>query len=306
VGEAGPQIYVLTAALSTLGEGAIWDVDEQRLYWIDVFEGTIFRCTAEGGEIRVWKFPKHLTSLALRSGGGAIITSGRRLHLFDFETGDIDAVIDVDTGSASGFNDGKVDRQGRFVTGTVNSELMGDNAPDPSEGFEPGGHLFRVDPDLAVHPIADGIGLTNGPCFSPDGATLYCNDSWARRIYSYDYDTATGAATNRRTLATVDGPLVQPDGATVDEQGYIWVAVFCGGEIRRYAPDGTLDRRVAVPVGSPVSVTFGGADLDTLFVTSIGNADLPGHVTPAGPLAGSILAVRGLGVRGVPEIRFAG
>ena len=116
---------------------------------------------------------------------------------------------------------------------------------------------------------------------------------------------------NARFLArfhydSTPGVTAVPDGATVDEEGGIWIAACYGSEIRRYASDGTLDRRLALPVVSPTAVAFGGPDIDVLFVTSIGDVTLPGDLHRPGPLAGTVLAVHGLGVRGVPEVRFAG
>jgi sugar lactone lactonase YvrE len=302
-----PEIYVLTAALTSLGENPLWDVEEQRLYWIGVFEGTVFSSRADGTEIRVWKFPGRLSSLALRADGGAIVTSGTGIYLFDLESGETEAIFDAGGGPAMSLNDCKVDRQGRrIVTGTVDRTLIEPSASNAPGSIDPPCHLLRVESDLSVHVLADGIGITNGPCFSLDGTTLYCNDGWARCIYAYDYDPGSGEASNRRVLAPFEGPQAMPDGATVDAEGFIWVAAYHGGEVRRYAPDGTLDRRLTMPVGDPTSVTFGGSNLDVLFVTSSATTDLPGGATPGGPIAGSILAVRGLGVRGVPGVRFAG
>jgi len=300
------EIYVVTPALTTLGENPIWDVDEQRLYWIDVFGGLVFRSTADGREIRVLEAPGHLSSLALRAGGGAIVTMGTAIALLDLETGEAEPIFDLEAGPGWSFNDGKVDRQGRFVTGTVDRGLLETSARDLVDTLTPPSKLYRVDPDLQVHLLAGGIGISNGPCFSPDGSTLYWNDSWARRTYAYDYDTSTGEASQQRVVAAFGESAGVPDGATVDEEGFVWLASFNGGDVRRYAPDGTLDRQLPMPFGMPTSVAFGGPDLDILFVTSMGGATLDTELAPPGPLGGCVLAVRGLGVRGVPERRFAG
>jgi L-arabinonolactonase len=302
----GEEIYVVTGAVVTLGESPVWDVDEERLYWIDVMEGNVFRSTSDGREIRVWQFPGHLTSMVLRSQGGVVLTSGTRLYLFDLDTAESELLFDAEPRPGFSFNDGKVDRQGRFVTGLVDQSLVAPSAVEQVGNVDPPGRLYRLDPDLTVHPFADGIGVTNGPCFSPDGATFYCNDSWARCVYAFDYDPASGLASNRRVLTPFAGDETVPDGATVDEEGFLWIAAYHGGEVRRYAPDGTLDRRISLPVESPTSVAFGGADLDILFVTSHGSAHVPGHTSPSSPLSGSVFALRRLGARGVPERRFAG
>ncbi len=300
------EIYVVTPVLTTLGENPIWDVDEQRLYWIDVFGGLVFCSTADGREIRVFEAPGHLSALALRAGGGAIVTMGAAIHLLNLKTGESEPIFESEAGPGWSFNDGKVDRQGRFVTGMVDRDLLDPATRDRVDSADLPPTLYRVDADLQVRLLAGGIGISNGPCFSPDGATLFWNDSWARRIYAYDYDTSTGEASHQRVVAAFGESAGVPDGATVDEEGFVWVASFNGGDVRRYAPDGTLDRQLPMPLGMPTSVAFGGPDLDVLFVTSMGSATLEGEVAPPGPLGGCVLAVRGLGVRGVPERRFAG
>jgi sugar lactone lactonase YvrE len=123
--------------------------------------------------------------------------------------------------------------------------------------------------------------------------------------YAWDYDANSGAAGNRRTVSQFE-PGAIPDGATVDEEGYLWAAVYEGAEVRRYAPDGTLDRVIPMPVKLPTSVMFGGTDLDILFVSSGGSEPIPGRVVPSSALGGALFAVRGLGVRGVPERRYGG
>ena len=306
-----PQFEVLTPALTTIGEGALWDVGTERLWWIDVFGRTIFRATAEGRELRVWSLPCRPSSFALGADGDqAIITSGDRISLLDLEATELETVFEAPVERA-GFNDGTVDRQGRFVTALADHDLMDPAAFELVGTAEPRGRMYRVDGDRTAHDLGHPIGMSNGPCFSVDGTTLYWGDSWSRVVHAFDYEPATGEASNARVLVrfhddTPPGVTAVPDGSTVDEEGGIWIAACYGGEVRRYGPDGTLDRRLPVPVVSPTCVAFGGTELDVLFVTSIGEAELPGGLHRSGPLAGTVLAVRGLGVRGVPEVRFAG
>jgi sugar lactone lactonase YvrE len=302
------RVEIVVHGVTRLGENPLWDVEEERLYWLDVHEGLVFSSRADGSELQVSRFPARVQSMALRAGGGAILCSGKKIHLFDLETGEHELVFDGGDDPTWGFNDAKVDRQGRFVTGRVNFELARTSSMDLIDTIDLPDRLFRVDADLSVHPIADGIGITNGPCFSPDGKTLYCGDSWSRRMYAFDYDVETGGTSNARIHVAYESSMM-PDGSTVDEEGFIWVAAFQADEVRRYAPDGTLDRRIPMPVDNPTSVAFGGSDLDVLFVTSFGRAELPTVALKAeitSEIAGSVFAVHGLGVRGLPEKRFAG
>lgn len=306
-----PEVSLMTEARATIGENPLWDASEERLYWIDVAEGIIFRSTADGRELRRRRFPGgSLSSLALRRSTGAIVSSGRSICLYDFAGGDTETIFEVDVEPGIGFNDGKVDRQGRFVTGLVDGTQLQTVPGVTDGGSERSAALYRVDGDLQVAPLADDFIVSNGPCFSPDGTTLYWNDSWALRGYAFDYDPFLGQATNRRPLFDFTDREAEvqplPDGATVDEEGGLWIAALYAGEIRRYTPDGTLDRVVPLPLMKPLGVAFGGPEMDVLFVTTMGDAHFPGDTLSTDPLDGSLLAVHGLGVRGIPERRFAG
>ncbi|UGQ11660.1 SMP-30/gluconolactonase/LRE family protein [Yinghuangia sp. ASG 101] len=290
------EIRILTETKLAMGEGPLWDVDAERLYWIDVFEAVVHRCALDGSESRSWRFPGHsLSALGLCKDGGTIVTSGAAIHRFDLDSGEADLVFDPGLGTGYGFNDGTVDRQGRFITGMADGKLIAAITSGRTEGLVPTGNIYRVDTDLSVHVIGDPIGVTNGPCLDAAGTTFFCNDSGLRRMYAWDYDPATGEATNRRTVAEFTGGAI-PDGTTVDDQGHLWTAAYHGGEVRRYAPDGTLERTIPVPAVSPTSVAFAGPNLDVLVVTSRGGDDAEGD--------GRILTLHGLGARGVPESKF--
>lgn len=288
------QIEVVIDVKTTLGEGPLWDVDQQRLYFIDSFDGRIFRCTADGTEVRSWDLPGKIGSMALRiDGQGAICALETGFHTLDFATGETTLIIDPEAAKpANRLNDGKVDRRGRFFCGSMDTSEEG-----------PNGSLYRFDPDFSVHKIDDGIIVSNGPCWSPDDGTFYFADSWSGEIRAYDYDIKTGAATNRRAFATLDADIGAPDGSTVDSEGYLWNAQCFDACIKRYAPDGSVDRAIDMPVKKVTSVNFGGPNLDILFVTSMAKPPLP-RFPGDGPMRGSVFAIRGLGVTGVPEPRF--
>lgn len=305
------QFEIVTAAKTTLGENPLWDPDDERLYWLDIFEGIIFSSRGDGREVRVQRMPDAITSFALCQGGRAIVTLLSGLHLLDLKTGELERIGSFGENPAVRPNDSKVDRQGRFVVGTVDNRLVDPSTSWLWDRIEPDAGLLSVNSDLQVMPLDGGYAISNGPCFSPDGSILYCADSWRDRIYAYDYDTGTGSASNRRVLvefgsdkgSTGQG---QPDGATVDSEGFIWSVCVYGGELRRYAPDGSLDRRLALPVLKATSAAFGGSNLDVLYLTTMANPDLPVKLPAEGPLAGSLIAVRGLGVTGIAETKFAG
>jgi len=151
--------------------------------------------------------------------------------------------------------------------------------------------------------LEPAIGCTNGPCFSPDNRTFYCSDSVARTISAYDYDLAAGTVSNKRPFATIKGLGGVPDGATVDAEGNLWSAIAGGGKLVCYKPDGSIARTVEVPVPIITSVMFGGDNLDVMYATSIGERIL--DMEP-GADGGSLFVIKGLGVKGKPEPRFAG
>ncbi|MFC6487206.1 SMP-30/gluconolactonase/LRE family protein [Nitratireductor sp. GCM10026969] len=291
------KIDVVVDVKTTLGEGPLWDVEQERLYWIDSFDGRVFRSTADGREIRAWDVPMKIGSMALRKDGeGAIISLARGFHTLDFKTGAVELIHDPEPDlSANRLNDGKVDRQGRFFAGSMDTMEEG-----------PSGALYRLDPDFTVTRIDSGIICSNGPCWSPDGDTFYFADTWTGEIWAYDYDQRTGNVSNRRTFTKVDTSNGgAADGSTVDSEGCLWNALVYDGKIVRYTPDGAVERVIEMPVKKVTSVMFGGPNLDILYVTSMAKPPLP-RFPGDGVLRGSLFAITGLGIRGVPEPRFAG
>ena len=288
-------IRVLVDVKTILGEGPLWDVEEQRLYWIDSFGMNVFRCTPDGAEIRAWDVPEKIGSMALRKKGGAVVSLRNGFHFLDFKTGDCTLIVDPEPDKpTTRLNDGKVDKRGRFLAGSM--DMMEDG---------PNGSLYRLDPDLKLTKLESGIIVSNGPCFSPDGKTFYFADSWSEEISVYDYDLDTGTPSNKRTFASVKGSGGAPDGATVDAEGCVWSAVVYAGYLARYTPDGKLERKIEMPVKKVTSVMFGGPNLDILYVTSMAKPPLP-RFPGDGVLRGSLFAIHGLGIKGVPEPRFAG
>jgi L-arabinonolactonase len=290
------RIELIEDARAELGEGPLWDVAEQRLYWIDSLGAMVHSCNAAGDERRTWIVPQHIGSLALREAGGAIASLRDGFYTLDFETGACRKLVDPDPGKPRvRMNDGKVDRQGRFVAGYMDYEER-----DPLCG------VFRLDPGGSVTQLDGGIVCSNGPCWSPDGRTFYFTDTATKDIWAYDYDPATGAATNRRTFCSFPAVGLKglPDGATVDDEGFVWSVSVYEGKLVRFAPDGRLDRWVGLPVESATSLSFGGPNLDIAYVTSM--ARTVKGIAPKEREAGGLFAVHGLGVRGLPEPRFRG
>lgn len=288
------RIEVLSDRPDQLGEGPLWDVAEQRFYWIDSYGPAIHSTDAVGGDRRSWSLPEPIGSMALREKGGAILALRDGFYEFDFATGEASRLVETQPGELRPrLNDGKVDRQGRFVAGSMDFEEA-----------DPVGKLFRLDPDLSLHVLDTDIICSNGPCWSPDGRTLYFADTGRNLIWAYDYDTETGAVRSRRRFASFDDQRGLPDGATVDAEGYVWSCEVYSGRLIRFDPSGVVDRIVGLPVNSTTSLTFGGPDLDIVYVTSMARPHR--YRYHAEREAGFVFAVHGLGVQGLPEPRFKG
>ncbi|MDY0873827.1 SMP-30/gluconolactonase/LRE family protein [Dongia rigui] len=288
------RIEIFSDRKESLGEGPLWDVKEERLYWIDSYGPTVHRADLKGGDRRSWTMPEPIGSLALREKGGAVLALRSGFHFLDFDSGKVTRINETQPGELRPrLNDGKVDRQGRFVAGSM----------DYCES-DPVGKLFRLDPDLKVSELDSGIICSNGPCFSPDGKTLYFTDSFTKIIFAYDYDTATGDVRSKRAFGSFAELQGYPDGATVDSEGYVWSVEVYAGRLVRFNPDGVIDRVVGLPVFSSTSISFGGPNLDIAFVTSMARP-FKGRYHREHE-AGMTVAVHGLGVRGIAEPRFKG
>jgi len=290
-----------------LGEGPGWDVEEGRLYWVDgtgrrVGKPSIWRLDPRTGRTEHWSLDHDVGALALRRGGGMVLALDDGSYFFDPATGRLDLIQLVDADQPrTRLNDGKCDRRGRFFAGGM----------DDAEVMKICG-LWRLDPDLRVTQVDSGIICSNGPCWSPDDAVFYLADTFQGEIWAYDYDSATGTPSNKRLFASFAADAGVADGSTVDEQGCVWNAQLISGDLVRYAPDGSVERRIGMPVRNITSVMFGGDKLDELYVTSMARVKHPAaHDRFAKEvkhqfLAGSLFRITGLGIRGLPEPRFVG
>lgn len=276
----------------TVGEAPVWDDREQLLYCLDIPARLLLAIDPVRGTVRSWSCPVPPTALALGEGGEILFASGSAIHRLELESGASEILAEVPGPPANTtLNDGRVDRQGRFVVGSCCTDFA---EPTPIGGIYSlaRGHCTR---------IADDITFSNGTCFSPDGETMYFADGARHAVLAFAYDAATGRALGRRQLADTAGLGGMPDGATVSADGRLWVAINPGGRIAAYRPDGTLDQVIALPVDRPGSVAFGGAAFDRLFVTTLDPACFG---EPPDDAAGFVYVVDGLDAQGLPEPRY--
>ena len=279
-----------------VGEGPLWDVVDQSLYFVDLSAALLWRYDPSRETFAKWKMQSMIGALALRESGGAIVALQDGFYRFSFHNNTTARICNPQPDERTQFNDGKVDKRGRFVAGTAARSL---------HETAPLGRLYSLDDTRQVRQLDDGFGITNGPCWSPDGRTFYFANSMPKTIYAYDYDLDTGALSNKRVFADTTPFGGIPDGATVDAEGRVWVAICGGAKIVCFNADGSVARTVDVPVPLVSSVMFGGPDLDKLYFTSIDGAAL-GLGMPQDSQSGGLFVIEGLGVRGVAEPRFAG
>ncbi|MBY6120770.1 SMP-30/gluconolactonase/LRE family protein [Mameliella alba] len=292
----GIEITCVAPVGAGVGEGAVWDDRAQCLWWVDIPAGVIYRYDPVTGENRTIEYGEPVGCLAVREQGGLVLATKSGFWLFDPETGAREAIHDPEAHLPDNrFNDGATDAQGRFWAGTM------------KDGGEPEalGAFYRLDPDGAVTAWRDGIFTTNGLAFSPDGRRMYFSDSnpGVRTIWACDYDTTTGTPGEPEVFFDTRSVPGRPDGGTVDAEGCYWQAGVSGWQLYRLSPQGEVLMTIEMPVEKPTKPMFGGPDLATLYVTSIG-AGLSDD--PAQPDAGGLFAITGLGVTGLPQPRFHG
>ena len=279
-----------------LGESPVWCPVDQRLYWLDIKGQTISWFTPATGEYTQVPVDEQPGALVLRERGGMAVAFFGGFRFFDPETGAVETIHEIETdGAECRLNDGRCDRQGRFWAGSMDNAMKG----------RPLGSLYRLDADLSLHEADTGIVVSNALAFSPQGDVMYFGDLGQDVIWAYDLDTDTGAISNKRVFAGPGSAPGLPDGSAVDSEGYVWSARWKGWCLARFAPDGTLDRTVEIPLQLITCPMFGGPDLDVLYVTTsrfrLSEDELAGQEQ-----AGGVFAVTGTGCTGLPEPRFRG
>ena len=251
-------VEVVLDARAELGEGPRWDPRGQRLFWVDIMARRVHAFRPEKHACWSVDVGKPVGALAGAADGSLVLAVAGGFARLDFESGRTTELAAVEADRPQNrMNDGACDPAGRFWAGTMALD----------EGAGKGG-LYRLDADHTVHTMLTGVTISNGIDWTLDGRRMYYVDSPTRRIDVFDFDGPGGAITNRRLFAAIPADAGIPDGLTVDAEGFVWLALWGGGALHRYAPDGTLERRVPLPVSHPTSCAFGGAALDELYVTS--------------------------------------
>ncbi len=279
---------------ATLGEGPLWVAHENAVYWLDIIKKQVHRLALDTGAKNTWQFDIEVTSLAAREKGGFVGTIRDGFAFIDFETRSYEPIVlpEVEM-RGNRFNDGKVDRYGRYWAGSMDNN-----------GTLESGSLYRLDAKLGLQNMDANYIISNGPAFSKDNKTIYHTDTIKGCIYAFDL-SENGDIVNKRLFIQLTEPAEgKPDGMTVDSEDCIWLCHFGGARITRYSPVGEILQVIPMPVLNITSCTFGGSQLDTLYITTA-RLHNSAEALETYPLAGSLFAFKP-GVTGLPTPLFAG
>jgi sugar lactone lactonase YvrE len=275
-----------------LGEGPVWDDRTNQLVWVDIMAGRVNLFNPGTGANRAIETGTPVGAAALCESGGLLLAVQDGFAKLDPATGAITRFAGFPDASPDvRMNDAKCDPQGRLWAGTMAFDM-----------HPAGGALYRLYPDASVTTILPGVTISNGIDWSLDGQTIYYVDTPTLRVDCFDFDAASGAISNRRPFVEIREPGAYPDGLTIDAQGNLWLALWGGHGVRCYNPQAELIATVDVPASQASSCAFGGADLDTLYITTA-RTGLSEDDLAKQPLAGSLFRLRP-GVKGRPANRF--
>lgn len=279
---------------ASLGECALWSTTDRALWWVDINAPALNRFDPATGKNVAFPMPSAIGCFGFRAKGGFVVALRDGIWLADaqarLERKLVDAPYDP---SHHRFNDGRVDRDGRFWAGSMN-----ENRDRPSAA------LYRLDPGGRLDAVIESITVSNGLGWSPDGRTMYHADTPTHSVRAYDFDRTTGAIARPRTFVQFHGETDRPDGCTVDAEGCYWTAFYRGGKVLRIDPSGHVLREIPVPAMCATMCALGGDDLRTLFVTTA-RQQRDAEELARLPQSGSLFALR-VDVPGLPEPSYAG
>jgi sugar lactone lactonase YvrE len=286
------KVRIAIDADNYLGETPIWSVEDQVLWWINCeHPAELHRWSPGTGAHDIWPMLMRIGGFVPKAGGGLLVALADGLYDFDPASGALTLRVASPFPPHVKLHECHCDRQGRFWIGAFDHDF-------PANRAASGAAICRLDGDRLT-PVIEGIAVANALAFSPDGRTMYIADSPKRKVEAFDLDPASGNLSNRQTFLTLKEGEGFVDGATVDSEGGYWLANVGAGRLRRYLPDGTLDRIIDLPFSNPTKPAFGGPNLRTLFVTST-KMQMQSFMTPTAP-NGPVYALEP-GFTGVPEI----
>lgn len=287
------EIKCVVPAGDICGEGAVWHPDQNALYWTDINRFLVHRFDPSTQATNTWSFSEPVTAVRLTTDAELLLlVLGFRIVLWSPRRHpELETIYRLAAAPEMRFNDAGVDPRGSLWAGTMRNNV-GPHGEDINVNFTDG-VLYRIDPDRAASEWKTGVGISNTVAWNPDSKTFYFGDTTANAIYRFEYDVDAGTI-SREEIFLAGYPQGQPDGSTIDAQGYLWNARYGGRCLIRIAPNGQVDRVTALPTLNPTTCAFGGRDLRTLYITSARSAD---------QFSGSLFSVE-VEVGGLPDHRF--
>ncbi len=277
-----------------IGEGPAWDIARSSLLWTDIAGRRIHRLDPATGETWTRSLEQMAGAVLPRAAGGLVLCQEDGVYLTDSDEGETRLLVAVESDDESTrLNDVKTDRAGRLWGGTMAFDARAD-----------AGAFYRISGDGELTVVASPVSISNGIDWSPDGSRMYYIDTATQRMDVFDFDLESGSAVGRRPFIHFDSSFGIPDGMTVDAQGGLWVAFYDGWAVRRFSPDGELDRTLELPAARTTSCCFGGPTLEQLYVTSARDGLTAAQLAEQ-PHAGALFVIEP-GVAGLPITPFAG
>jgi len=289
-------VSLISNISAALGEGPVWNTTTSQLYWLDILQHNLHIHNPEHPHNdEVIAIPPYISSVIPRRSGGIVLTLQDGFYSYDLTTKELTLLAEVEASLTDNrFNDGKCDPRGRYLAGTMSLSNQLSQ-----------GSLYSMDLEYKVTTLLTDVSISNGLAWSSDGNTLYFIDTPTRNVVAFNYDLETGHINNQRAVVQIPEHLGFPDGMTIDAEGMIWVAHWGGWCVSRWNPlNGQLLQTVPVPASQVTSCTFGGTELDTLYITTA-RVGLSEEELLKQPNAGGLFSIK-LGIKGTPSTAFAG
>jgi sugar lactone lactonase YvrE len=252
------EALAVEAPASCLGEGPLWHAGKRTLFWTDIDRQRLCSYDPSAGTSCTFEFEFKIGAFAMTPEGRMVLATPRGFMTCDENGKDVSLIAEIEVDRPeTRMNDGKCDRAGRFWAGTM--------AYDDSRGSC---SLYRLDPDGSTSRMLGGVTISNGLAWSGDDTLMYYVDTAEQRIDVFDFELETGAIAGRRPFVYISPAVGRPDGITIDADDHVWVALWGGGSVHRYSPDGDLHTVISVPASLVTSCAFGGESLEDLYITT--------------------------------------
>jgi sugar lactone lactonase YvrE len=297
-----PRIDCILDCNADIGEGAIWSSYHEALFWVDIPNGHLCRFDPETNSNKIWEMGKPIGCFALKENDQAIVALSDGFYEFDFQSEKLIFIGDPEMDKPGNrFNDGTTDIKGRFIAGTmpINEYKNTEN---------PQGSLYCLNENRKISTIMSDFFIVNGLTFSPDGTTAYVSDTHKsiQTIWSFDYNIDQAKWSNKQVFFDAHSVSGRPDGGAMDTDSCYWMAGVGGWELIRITPKGQIDLKIKMPIEKPTRIAFGGKNLDTLYVTSIGKNRITQGTQKLQPYAGGLFVLKVPGVQGIALPYFVG